>query len=164
KPKPKTVAEAKARLGQQRLATAGERSKQDGGVRERNLVSSLDAIGSPFGAYDAVIVAAIQDRWYALLEQRNYASDKTGKVGMEFLVYILLFATSITGLCFIIERAWMLRWHKVIPPEVEPAVESCKSRAEVPMLRQICEQHSSPLSRLVLVAADHLDQPKADNA
>lgn len=84
KPKPKTVAEAKARLGQQRLATAGERSKQDGGVRERNVVSSLDAIGSPFGAYDAVIVAAIQEKWYQLLEQRNYASDKTGKVVLEF--------------------------------------------------------------------------------
>lgn len=84
KPKPKTVAEAKARLGQPRLATTGERSKQDGGVRERNVVSSLDAIGSPFGAYDAVIVAAIQERWYTLLEQRNYANDKTGKVVLEF--------------------------------------------------------------------------------
>lgn len=84
KPKPKTVAEAKARLGQQRLATESERSKQAGGVRERNVVSSLDAIGSPFGAYDAVIVAAIQERWYTLLEQRNYANDKTGKVVLEF--------------------------------------------------------------------------------
>ncbi len=84
KPKPKTVAEAKARLGQQRLATASERSKQDGGVRERNIASSLDAIGSPFGAYDAVIVAAIQERWYGLLEERNYASDRTGKVVLEF--------------------------------------------------------------------------------
>ena len=85
KPKPKTVAEAKSRLGQQqRLATNAERSKQDGGVRERNVVSSLDAIGSPFGAYDATIVAAIQERWYGLLEERNYASDKTGKVVLEF--------------------------------------------------------------------------------
>jgi outer membrane biosynthesis protein TonB len=84
KPKPKTVAEAKARLGQQRLATEAERSKQAGGVRERNVVSSLDAIGSPFGAYDAVIVAAIQSRWYTLLEQRNYANDNTGKVVLEF--------------------------------------------------------------------------------
>jgi len=83
---------------------------------------------------------------------------------MEVLVYILLFVTSITGLCFIIERGWMLRWHKVIPPEVESAVESCKDRANVPMLRSICEKNASPLSRLLIVAADHLDQPKADNA
>lgn len=84
KPKPRTVAEAKARLGQQRQATQSERSKQDGGVREKNIVSSLDAIGSPFGAYDAAIVAAIQERWYGLLEERSYASDKTGKVVLEF--------------------------------------------------------------------------------
>lgn len=83
---------------------------------------------------------------------------------MEFLVYILLFATSITGLCFIIERAWMLRWQKVVPPQVETAAESCKNKGDVPMLRRACEQTPSPLSRLLLVAADHLDQPKADNA
>lgn len=83
---------------------------------------------------------------------------------MEFLVYILLFATSITGLCFIIERAYMLRWRKVVPPEVESAVESCQSSADAPMLRRVCEQNASPLSRLLIVASDHLDQPKADNA
>jgi biopolymer transport protein ExbB len=32
------------------------------------------------------------------------------------------------------------------------------------MLRRVCEQHHSPLSRLLLVAADHLQWPKADNA
>jgi len=84
KPKPKTVAEAKARLGQQRPATTGERSKQDGGVRQRNVVSSLDAVGTLFGAYDSVIFAAIQERWFGLLEERSYASDKTGKVVLEF--------------------------------------------------------------------------------
>ena len=83
---------------------------------------------------------------------------------MEIIVYVLLFATSITGLGVIIERGLALRWRKVVPPEVEAAVESCQNSAEAPMLRQICEQHPSPLSRLLLVAADHLDQPKADNA
>jgi hypothetical protein len=85
KPKPRTVAEAKARLAQQqRQSTAGERTKQDGGVRRRSLVSSLDAIGSPFGAYDAAVIAAVQERWYGLLEERSYASDRTGKVVLEF--------------------------------------------------------------------------------
>jgi hypothetical protein len=85
KPKPRRIAEAKARLGQpQRQSTAGERAKQDAGVRQKNIVSSLDAIGSPFGAYDAAIVAAIQERWYALLEERSYASDRAGKVVLEF--------------------------------------------------------------------------------
>ncbi|MEY4387056.1 MAG: MotA/TolQ/ExbB proton channel family protein [Verrucomicrobiota bacterium] len=83
---------------------------------------------------------------------------------MEILVYILLFATSIIGLGFIIERARALRWDKVVPPEVESAVESCQSPNDVAMLRRVCEQNRSPLARLLLVAIDHLDQPKADNA
>ncbi|MEY4387889.1 MAG: hypothetical protein RLY20_3172, partial [Verrucomicrobiota bacterium] len=70
KPKPRTLAEVKRQ--NPRLSTVGEKAKQDGGVRLKNLTSSLDAIGSPFGAYDAAIVAAIQDRWYALLEERAY--------------------------------------------------------------------------------------------
>ena len=83
---------------------------------------------------------------------------------MELLVYIMLFAPSIIGLGFIIERGRALRWEKVVPPEVETAVESCQSRNDVPMLRRVCEQNNSPLGRLLLVAMDHLDQPKADNA
>ena len=83
---------------------------------------------------------------------------------MEILVYILLFATSIIGLGFVIERGLALRWEKVVPPEVEAAVESCQSRSDVAMLRRVCEQNNSPLGRLLLVASDHLDQPKADNA
>ncbi len=82
---------------------------------------------------------------------------------METLVYALLIATSIVGLTFIIERAFALRWHRVLPPEVEAAVQSCRTRQDVPMLRRVCEKHPSPLSRLLLLAADHLDWPKADN-
>jgi len=84
-PRPRTLAEARAQLAQQSpLKTAGQRAKQDGGVRQRNLTSSLDAIGSPFGVYDSAIVAAIQNRWYDLLEDRRYASDRTGKVVLVF--------------------------------------------------------------------------------
>lgn len=84
-PRPRTLADARAQLGQpQPLKTAGQRTRQDGGVRQRNITSTLDAIGSPFGVYDAAIVAAIQNRWYDLLEERSYASDRTGKVVLEF--------------------------------------------------------------------------------
>jgi biopolymer transport protein ExbB len=82
---------------------------------------------------------------------------------MEFLVYAVLFTTSIVGLAFIVERGLALRWQKVIPPEVEAAVESCRNREDVPMLRRVCEQHDAPLSRLLLIAAGHLDWPKSDN-
>ena len=83
---------------------------------------------------------------------------------METLVYILLVLTSVVGLTFIVERGLALRWKKVVPPEIEAAVESCQSPADVPMLKRVCEQHnSSPLSRLLLVAAERLSWPKAEN-
>jgi biopolymer transport protein ExbB len=83
---------------------------------------------------------------------------------METLVYILLVLTSIVGLTFIVERGLALRWKKVVPPEIEAAVESCQSPADVPMLKRVCEQHNnSPLSRLLLVAAERLNWPKAEN-
>lgn len=82
---------------------------------------------------------------------------------METFIYVLLIATSVVGLTFIVERALALRWRRVVPPEVEAAVESCQSRADVPMLRRVCEAHPSPMSRLLVLAAEHLDWPKADN-
>jgi biopolymer transport protein ExbB len=81
---------------------------------------------------------------------------------MEPVVYVLLFVTSVVGLAFIVERAFGLRWRRVLPPEVEAAVESCQSSADVPMLRRVCQQHKSPISRLLLLAAEHLDWPKAE--
>jgi biopolymer transport protein ExbB len=82
---------------------------------------------------------------------------------METFVYILLIITSIVGLTFIVERGIALRWRKVLPREIEAAVDSCESREDVRMLKRVCEQHASPLSRLLLLAAKHLDWPKNDN-
>ena len=81
---------------------------------------------------------------------------------MEPVVYVLLFITSVVGLTFIVERGIALRWRRVVPPEVEAAVEACHSPQEVPSLRRICEQHKSPISRLLLITLEHLDWPKAE--
>ncbi len=81
---------------------------------------------------------------------------------MEPVVYVLLFVTSIVGLTFIIERGIALRWRRVVPPEIEAAVESCQAPEDVPMLRRVCQQHNSPISRLLLLAVEHLDWPKAE--
>jgi biopolymer transport protein ExbB len=83
---------------------------------------------------------------------------------MEIAVYALLVLTSIVGLAFIVERGWALRWRKVVPPEVEAAIESCRSREDIPVVRRICEEHPAPISRLLLHAANHLDWPIAENA
>lgn len=82
---------------------------------------------------------------------------------MELFVYGLLIATSVVGLTFIIERGIALRWNKAVPPEITAAVESCQTPEDVPMLQRVCQQHDSPLSRLLLLAVNHLDWPKADN-
>jgi biopolymer transport protein ExbB len=76
----------------------------------------------------------------------------------------MLFVTSVVGLAFIVERGFALRWRRVVPTEIETAVESCQSPEDVPMLRRVCQQHKSPISRLLLLAAEHLDWPKAENA
>ena len=81
---------------------------------------------------------------------------------MEPVVYVLLFVTSVVGLTFIVERGIALRWRRVVPSAVEAAVASCQAPEDVPMLRRVCEQHKSPTSRLLLLAAEHLDWPKAE--
>jgi len=81
---------------------------------------------------------------------------------MESIVYVLLFITSVVGLTFIVERGIALRWRRVVPPEVEASVGACQAPADVPSLRRVCQQHKSPMSRLLLLAADHLDWPKEE--
>lgn len=83
---------------------------------------------------------------------------------MEAVVYVLLILTSIIGLTFIVERAIALRWQAVIPSEIEAAVESCQTRADVAVLQRVCQQkQKSPLGRLLSQAAARLDWPQADN-
>ena len=81
---------------------------------------------------------------------------------MENIVYILLAVTSVITLAVIVERGWQLRWAKVIPDDVEHAVDKCRAAADVAKLHKVCEAAPSPLSRLLVVAADHLQWPKAD--
>ncbi len=76
---------------------------------------------------------------------------------------IVLTLVSVVSLTFIIERAIALRTSRVIPTIIEEAVENCRTPADLPMLRRLCEQHPSPLGRLLLVAAAHLDCPKGEN-
>jgi biopolymer transport protein ExbB len=82
---------------------------------------------------------------------------------MEPFVYGLLILTSVVGLAFIVERGLALRWRRVVPPEIEAAVQSCQTHEDIPMLQRVCQQHNSPMSRLLLLAAEHLKWPKADN-
>jgi len=82
---------------------------------------------------------------------------------MAFFIIILLIAASLVGLTFIVERGLALRWKKIVPAEVENAVANCRETADLPMLRRVCEQNPSPLSRLLLLADKNRDWPREEN-
>jgi biopolymer transport protein ExbB len=83
---------------------------------------------------------------------------------MENIIIGALLLTSVVGLAIIIERGLALRAARIIPPAVEFALEGCQAAADWPVLQKICEQNPSPLSRLLLLAGQRRNWPKAENA
>lgn len=81
--RPRTLADARAQKG----IVEGPKMKQDGGVKKYSLQMSASAKATPFGSYDAAFIAAVQKRWFDILDARNYASDQSGKVVVEFHLY-----------------------------------------------------------------------------
>jgi biopolymer transport protein ExbB len=83
------------------------------------------------------------------------------RAGGVFMIFLV--ATSVVALAFIIERGLALRWGKVIPPEVEIAVNQTQSAENLPELRQVCQARPSSFSRLLLTAQEHLQRPRQEN-
>lgn len=79
-PRPRTLAEAKAQKG----IIQGEKMKQEGGVRKHTIGTNLDVKKSPFGSYDAAFIAAVQARWFSLLDERDFVRGQSGRVVLEF--------------------------------------------------------------------------------
>lgn len=77
--RPRTITEAKVRQS----LLAGEKTKQEGGVNRKGPVS-LDVKGVPFGAYDEALIMAVQNRWFALLDEQRFAGGAKGKVVVKF--------------------------------------------------------------------------------
>ena len=82
---------------------------------------------------------------------------------LSLLIYTLLALTSLVGLAFIVERAWALRWNKVVPIQIASALDACETTDDIETLRSMCGRRPSPLGRLLLMASDHLDWSKQDN-
>ncbi|MGH7991265.1 MAG: hypothetical protein ACREDS_13875, partial [Limisphaerales bacterium] len=78
-PRPRTIKQA---LAEKHLP--GLQMRQDGGVRRDLLVPSFDAKQTPFGQYDAKFIEAVTQHWYDLLDSRQFARDRTGKVTLQF--------------------------------------------------------------------------------
>jgi outer membrane biosynthesis protein TonB len=79
--RPRTVREA---LAQQSNLFPSRQLQQEGGTRRQALVPSLDAKSTPFGDYDSRFIAAVTQRWYDLLDSQKFASDRRGRVTLQF--------------------------------------------------------------------------------
>ncbi len=82
---PRTVREALAQRHPD--LTPGRKMRQEGGVKHYLELGSLDAKGSQLGEYDQQLIAAIKEHWYDLLDQHAYASDRRGKVVLQFSLH-----------------------------------------------------------------------------
>ena len=79
--RPRTIKQA---IAQQSQRLPGQQMKQEGGTRRSALVSSLDVKATPFGDYDSKFIEAVTQRWYDLLDSRQFAMDRSGKVTLRF--------------------------------------------------------------------------------
>lgn len=83
------------------------------------------------------------------------------KAGGPVMFFLVL--TSIVGVTFIVERGLALRWKKVIPPGIEDAIDRCGGADGAAIVERAARAHPSPISRLLLLAKEHLDWPKQEN-
>lgn len=83
---------------------------------------------------------------------------------MHTFFIVVLVLTSVIALTFIVERGLALRWNRVLPVQVQHAVEFYKTADQLPQLRQACEQNPSTLSRLLLFASQHLDWSRSETS
>ncbi len=77
---------------------------------------------------------------------------------------IALVVTSVTAVTFIVERGLALRIKKVLPQPLIDAVLSYGSGRDLQMIKSVCAQNASPLSKLLLFSSDHLDLPKSETS
>ncbi len=79
----KTLSEARAAKG----IIVEEKKQQEGGVRRLSIEPSENVKASPFGDYGLKMTAAIQARWYELLDERKFSFERTGQVEITFRLH-----------------------------------------------------------------------------
>ncbi len=93
----------------------------------------------------------------------SFVGSKNFMDPLSLLIYLLLALTSLVGLTFIVERAWALRWNKVVPQQIADSLDACQTTDDIEALRVACVEKPSPLGRLLLMASGHLDWSKQDS-
>ncbi|MDI9402066.1 MAG: hypothetical protein ACOX2U_07150 [Limisphaerales bacterium] len=81
KPRPRTLQEVR-----KNISLIGTPTEQKGGVHRHSLVPQMDVRGTPFGNYDAAFIAAVQKRWYDLIDAASIVTA-AGKVVVVFKLY-----------------------------------------------------------------------------
>lgn len=81
---------------------------------------------------------------------------------LELGVYLLLFATSMVSLAFIIERGLALRWQRVVPRAIEEAVQRATDEAGFARLHRLCSSDPSPLADLIRTALELRNRPREE--
>jgi hypothetical protein len=84
KSKPRTIVEAKMR---QANPTASQKTKQEGGVKRRLEMSSLNTKATVTGSYDSRFIDAVSQRWFDLLDSRNDTVGNPGIVVLQFKMH-----------------------------------------------------------------------------
>jgi hypothetical protein len=79
----KTLSEARAAKG----IIVEEKKKQEGGVRRLSIEPSENVKASPFGDYGLKMTAAIQARWYELLDERKFSFERSGQVEVTYRLH-----------------------------------------------------------------------------
>ena len=71
-------------LRQNRNQFVGEKMQEDGGSSRFRLVPSFDTKGTSTGAYDAAFIAAVEQRWFDLLDSMSLYGYRRGRVVLKF--------------------------------------------------------------------------------
>jgi hypothetical protein len=80
--RPRTIKEALQRNNRNQMV--GQKMKQDGGTGRHLEFTALDAKATPFGAYDAAFIAAVEQRWFDLLDTMSAEGYRHGRVVVQF--------------------------------------------------------------------------------
>lgn len=78
--RPRTLAQALHQL-------PGQMMKQDGGVPRQATTPAFDVKLTGYGDYDERFIEAVSQRWFDLLDSRQFALDRAGKVVLQFTLH-----------------------------------------------------------------------------
>ncbi|HEX3626293.1 MAG TPA: hypothetical protein VH280_12800 [Verrucomicrobiae bacterium] len=80
-PRPRTLKEAYAQMARHIPSIT---MKQDGGAEKKAIVPSFSVKVTGFGDYDERFAETVQQNWWNILDSRQFAMDRTGKVVLFF--------------------------------------------------------------------------------